>query len=83
MRGYVGMFAIDVNYRKLGIGSTLAAMAIQRLAHDCDEVFLETEITNTAALRIYENLGFVRSKRLPKYYMNGNDAYRLKCWFSK
>ena len=82
MRGYVAMFAIDINYRKLGIGSTLASIAIQRLANDCDEVYLETEITNIAALRIYESLGFVRYKRLPKYYLNGNDAYRLKCWFN-
>jgi peptide alpha-N-acetyltransferase len=41
---------------------------------------LETEVTNESALRLYEALGFVRDKRLPKYYLNGNDAYRLKCW---
>jgi len=35
---------------------------------------LETEATNAAALRLYEKLGFVRDKRLPKYYLNGNDA---------
>ena len=46
---------------------------------DCDEVVLETEITNTAALRLYENLGFIRDKRLHRYYLNGQDAFRLKC----
>jgi len=25
-------------------------------------------------------LGFARDKRLQNYYMNGNDAYRLKLW---
>lgn len=44
------------------------------------QIVLETEATNTAALRLYESLGFVRDKRLPKYYLNGNDAFRLKCW---
>lgn len=44
------------------------------------QICLETEITNTAALRLYEGLGFIRDKRLPKYYLNGNDAYRLKLW---
>ena len=39
---------------------------------------LETEEANTAALRLYEKLGFVRDKRLPSYYLNGNDAFRLK-----
>jgi len=24
----------------------------------------------------------VRDKRLHKYYLNGNDAYRLKVWFN-
>uniref|UniRef100_A0A1B0GPM4 Uncharacterized protein n=1 Tax=Phlebotomus papatasi TaxID=29031 RepID=A0A1B0GPM4_PHLPP len=43
-----------------------------------DEVVLETEITNTPALRLYENLGFVRDKRLFHYYLSGVDALRLK-----
>jgi hypothetical protein len=45
------------------------------------QVVLEAEVTNAGALRLYENLGFVRDKLLPKYYLNGNDAYRLKLWF--
>ena len=44
----------------------------------CDEVVLETEVDNLAALRLYECLGFFRDKKLKNYYMNGNDAYRLK-----
>lgn len=44
------------------------------------QVVLETEITNKAALRLYENLGFVRDKRLFRYYLNGVDALRLKLW---
>lgn len=46
----------------------------------CAQITLETEVTNSAALRLYETLGFIRDKRLPKYYLNGNDAFRLKCW---
>ena len=46
-----------------------------------DEAVLETEVTNLGALRLYEGLGFVRDKRLHRYYLNGNDAYRLKLWF--
>ena len=47
---------------------------------DADEVVLETEITNKPALKLYENLGFVRDKRLFRYYLNGVDASRLKLW---
>jgi ribosomal protein S18 acetylase RimI-like enzyme len=32
------------------------------------------------ALRLYEQLGFVRDKRLYRYYLNGVDAFRLKLW---
>ena len=32
---------------------------------------------NTAAMKLYERLGFLRSKRLHRYYLNGNSAYRL------
>ena len=39
---------------------------------------LEAEVTNPGALALYEKLGFVRDKRLQRYYLNGNDAYRLK-----
>lgn len=66
LRGYVGMFAVDAAFRRCGIGSALAALSVQRMAADCDEVVLETEVTNLGALRLYEGLGFVRDKLLAK-----------------
>lgn len=44
---------------------------------NADEIVLETEETNTPAMRLYERLGFLRSKKLHRYYLNGNSAYRL------
>lgn len=80
-RGYIAMLAVDSEYRRKKIGSHLVLKAIKAMiADDCDEVVLETEITNQAALRLYENLGFVRDKRLFRYYLNGVDALRLKLW---
>ncbi|XP_013384989.1 N-alpha-acetyltransferase 30-like [Lingula anatina] len=80
-RGYIAMLAVDQEYRRKKIGSNLVLKAIHAMmADDCDEVVLETEITNKAALRLYENLGFVRDKRLFRYYLNGVDALRLKLW---
>ena len=38
---------------------------------------LETEVDNIPSLRIYEKLGFLRTKRLHRYYLNGNTAFRL------
>lgn len=80
-RGYIAMLAVDENYRKRKIGSNLVLKAIQAMVvDDADEVVLETEISNKPALRLYENLGFVRDKRLFRYYLNGVDALRLKLW---
>lgn len=80
-RGYIAMLAVDKKYRKRGIGSRLVRKAIQAMINDnADEVVLETEITNKPALKLYENLGFVRDKRLFRYYLNGVDALRLKLW---
>lgn len=41
------------------------------------KVVLETEYDNIAALSLYESLGFIREKRLYRFYMNGKDAFRL------
>ena len=41
------------------------------------QVVLETEYDNTAALSLYESLGFIREKRLYRFYLNGKDAFRL------
>lgn len=80
-RGYIAMLAVEKEYRRQKIGSNLVVRAIKAMQEDsCDEVVLETEVTNTAALRLYENLGFVRDKRLFRYYLNGVDALRLKLW---
>ncbi|KAG6618465.1 N-alpha-acetyltransferase 30 [Phytophthora cinnamomi] len=80
-RGYIAMLAVEKQFRHRGIGSQLAQKAIERMRDDgCEEVMLETEIANKGAIRLYENLGFVRDERLVKYYLNGGDAYRLKLW---
>jgi peptide alpha-N-acetyltransferase len=84
LRGYIAMLAEDQNERKRGIGSQLAYMAILKMKNEfhCDEVVLETELSNTSALSLYEKLGFIRDKRLCRYYLNGGDAFRLKLWFT-
>lgn len=84
MRGYVAMLAVDKGYRKRGLGKTLVRRATEAMRDGgCDEVVLETEVTNSGAIALYEALGFVRDKRLHRYYLNGNDAFRLKLWFEQ
>lgn len=49
----------------------------QNGSHFSRQVVLETEFDNYAALALYESLGFIREKRLYRFYLNGKDAYRL------
>ncbi|ORY11791.1 acyl-CoA N-acyltransferase [Clohesyomyces aquaticus] len=77
-RGYIAMLAVQEAHRGKGIATKLVCMAIDAMAkRDADEIVLETEVTNTASLKLYERLGFLRSKRLHRYYLNGNTAFRL------
>jgi peptide alpha-N-acetyltransferase len=72
------MLAVSSAYRGHGIATTLVRKAIDAMAaRNADEVVLETEETNIPAMKLYERLGFLRSKKLHRYYLNGNSAYRL------
>ena len=78
MRGYIAMLATQQEHRGKGIASRLVRMAIEAMIEqDADEIALETETDNIPSLRIYENLGFIRTKRLHRYYLSGNSAFRL------
>lgn len=48
------------------------------VAHGCQEVVLETEFDNVSALRFYRKFGFIKDKKLYRFYLNAKDAYRLK-----
>jgi peptide alpha-N-acetyltransferase len=78
LRGYIAMLAVSSSYRGNGIATTLVRQAIDMMIErGADEVVLETEEDNLPAMKLYERLGFVRSKKLHRYYLNGNSAYRL------
>lgn len=72
------MLAVSSGYRNHGIATTLVRKAIDAMVQrNADEVVLETEETNIPAMKLYERLGFLRSKKLHRYYLNGNSAFRL------
>ncbi|KAL3698974.1 hypothetical protein R1sor_016996 [Riccia sorocarpa] len=83
-RGYIAMLVVIKPYRGKGIATELVTRCLQVMRDSgCDEVTLEAEVTNKGALALYGNLGFVRAKRLHRYYLNGVDAYRLKLLFPR
>lgn len=79
IRGYIGMLAVEDDYRGLGIAKTLIDKSLDNMIENfnCDEIILETEVVNKKALKLYENFGFMRTKRLFRYYLNKHDAFRL------
>lgn len=79
LRGYLAMLVVEKPYRSLGTGTELVKLTIaEMIKEQCEEVVLEAEVTNSGALTLYQNLGFIRDKRLHRYYLNGVDAFRLK-----
>ncbi|KAJ3992417.1 acyl-CoA N-acyltransferase, partial [Lentinula boryana] len=77
-RGYIAMLSVDKRYRKRGIGYTLVKNSMEAMKLDgVEEITLETEHDNAPALSLYESLGFIREKRLYRFYLNGKDAFRL------
>ncbi|KAL0222493.1 hypothetical protein RCL1_002347 [Eukaryota sp. TZLM3-RCL] len=80
--GYIGMVAVDPKLRGQGIGHHLVSLVLQRFKdYGCKQVYLETESSNLASLKLYLNFGFVKDVLLQRYYLNGNDAYRMTLVF--
>jgi len=78
MRGYIAMLAVQSEHRGRGIATQLVESALAAMIQKgADEICLETETTNQAAMSLYENMGFIRYKRLHRYYLNAGDAFRF------
>ncbi|KAL6533562.1 N-alpha-acetyltransferase mak3 [Orobanche minor] len=85
-RGYIAMLVVLSSYRGRGIATELVTRSIKMMMESgCEEgeVTLEAEVTNKGALALYGRLGFIRAKRLFRYYLNGVDAFRLKLLFPR
>jgi len=72
------MLAVQAEHRGRGIATKLVESALEAMiSKGADEICLETETTNQAAMSLYENMGFLRYKRLHRYYLNAGDAIRF------
>ncbi|MGQ9542629.1 MAG: ribosomal protein S18-alanine N-acetyltransferase [Candidatus Bathyarchaeia archaeon] len=75
-KGHIVSIAVKPNFRRRGIATALMSSAISALtAHGASEAFVEVRVTNDPAISLYQKLGFRVVKRIPRYYLDGVDAY--------
>jgi ribosomal-protein-alanine N-acetyltransferase len=65
--------------RRLGLGSQLIVECEERLrAHGCRQMFLETAVTNHAAIQLYQHHGYQVIRTLADYYASHSlDAFLM------
>lgn len=69
------MLSVAKEYRRRGIGRKLVEIAVKEMAkRGAKQVMLETEYDNETSLALYGKLGFLREKRLHRFYSNEKDA---------
>ena len=74
--------AVDKEYRKKGIGSSLLESFIKLNYDKCNSISLYVYVDNKVAINFYKKNGFNIIKRIPKYYIgtydiNNCDAYMM------
>ena len=73
----VQTIGVDPAHRRRGLGRVLLTDLL--LAAGPDRVLLDVRTDNTAALRLYEDMGFARIGRRRRYYQpSGADAYTME-----
>ena len=82
IQGYIAMLAVENEYRKKGLGKKMVELLIDifKKSYKVNEISIDTEVDNYAALGLYESFGFVRTKMYINYYFNANNAYKLKLY---
>lgn len=71
--------AVDPAARRMGVGYRLVRQALESRS---GEWFLEVRASNVAAIRLYEDLGFVRSGTRENYYGEPPEAAIVMRFFS-
>ncbi len=64
------LMAIDPLYQGKGLGYQLLDASIQQLANQPVQIFLEVRESNTAAIALYEKIGFHQIDLRKNYYPN-------------
>lgn len=78
-KGDVISMAVDVPYRRKGIGRALARFTFQKLKERrLTTVQLEARTANSAAVGFWKSLGFLSVGTIPAFYRDGGEALRMR-----
>ena len=78
-KGHIVSIAVREGYRRRGIATYLLTTVLSILSnlYQASEAYLEVRVSNTTAINLYQKLGFVVVKKIPEYYLDGEDAYLM------
>lgn len=75
-KGHVISIAVLPEYRRRGIGEALMRKAMEAMKnYGATEYYLEVRVSNIPAISLYKKLNYSIVKRIPGYYLDGEDAY--------
>ncbi|MCK5184755.1 MAG: GNAT family N-acetyltransferase, partial [Candidatus Heimdallarchaeota archaeon] len=76
---HIMILAVESAYRRKGIGSKLLERAIEITEMlPINLIRLEVRLTNTSAIKFYEEYGFKIAGTIEQYYDDLADAYLMK-----
>jgi ribosomal protein S18 acetylase RimI-like enzyme len=77
-QGHLTAVGVAPEYRRRGL-ARLIMHEIERslIARGVGSIKLEVRANNVAAQQLYEQLGYIVTQRMGKYYSNGDDGYSM------
>ena len=77
-KGHIVSVAVVESHRGKGLGRALVLEALDgTVRRGCTEAYLEVRVSNTTAIKMYQELNFGSTTRIPGYYRDGEDAYLM------
>ena len=75
-KGHIISIAVVPEHRLKGVGTRLMLNSLRGMVqfYGCSETYLEVRVSNHNAIAMYKKLGYREVRRIPHYYLDGEDA---------